>query len=116
MNRYLAKTDPAHYSANKAIMLGHGVQYRERPPGQQSKVSRISRNFDLDQSLEQTVKQARGRSLEPGFPLSDLTLAVHYSGYFVHPARHLVQQFRGILEVGIDDQNTLTARIVKACR
>jgi hypothetical protein len=49
--------------------------------------SPVSRGiFDLDQSLEQTVKQARGRSLEPGFPLSDLTLAVHHSGSFVHPA------------------------------
>jgi hypothetical protein len=70
-NRYLAEADPAYYYANKAIMFGHGVQYRERPPEQQSKVSRISKNFDLDQSLEPTInliKQARGRSLEPDFP------------------------------------------------
>jgi hypothetical protein len=38
--------------------------------------------------------------------LPDLTLAAHHVGSVVYPMHHLVEQFWGILEVGIDDQNT----------
>jgi hypothetical protein len=88
------------------MLLGHRHQHIEGAPVHDPEVACISRNLDVDQGTEQTVKQARRRLLEPGLAGARPPLAVDDIAAIVHACHHRGQQLGRVLQIGVNDEDS----------
>ena len=106
---HLFQPDPAHHAANEPVAFGHRVQMVERAAAHQPEIAGIRRDLDVDHAAQQAVEHRGGGELEPAFAVAAQPLAVNDIEAFIHLRHHRAEQFRRILQVGIENENALAA-------
>ena len=115
--RDLAQADPAHHAADEALLLRHRIENVDDLAAHQPEVAGIDRHVVVGELPQQAVEQSRRAALEHGFTLPLAALAVDDVGLdSIQETPHLAEQFRRILQVGIDGQNAVAAAGMQACR
>jgi hypothetical protein len=111
----LPKAYPRDHSADEAGLLRHCQQDIKRPPGHQPKIAGVERDVDLRRARQQPVEAVRRRPLERGFAGAAVAHSINHVGaVLAHGLEHPGQQFGRVLQIGVDDQDGVTAAQVES--
>ena len=99
------------------MLLRHAVENVEHAPRHQPEIAGVDRQIGVADAPHQPVEQRRRAALEHGLalplaaqPIDDVRVGA------VHQPPHLAEQFRRILQIGVDGQDAVAAAGVEAGR
>ncbi len=96
------------------MVFAQALECVDDTPAHQAEVAGVDRDVDRGQPAQAAVEERGARLLEQGLALTARALAVDDVEALLAPqAEHLGDHFRRILEVGVDDDNGLPARVVE---
>jgi hypothetical protein len=105
----LLEADPGDHPANEAVLFRHPVQLVQHAAAHQPEVAGVERDLEVGDAVQQPIEQRGCHQLERGFSTPLAALAVDDVRAFIHQPHHVGQQFRRVLQVGIDDQDAFAA-------
>ena len=111
---HLAESNPAEHSPHVAVRLAHGLERLERPPVDESEVAHLEGHVDVADAAKETVERGRRRLLETRFPGASLADAVDHVESLAPTGRHLQHDLRGVLEIGVHDDDRVAGGDVHA--
>ena len=85
------------------------------PAAHQAKIAGVGSNIHVDHLAQQPIKHRRRSEFEPAFSLSFQALAIDDIIALIHLGHHLADKFRGILQIGIENKNSLATTNIQAC-
>ena len=94
-------------------MFRHGVEVVHHPPIHQREIPGVQRNVHVRDALQDPVEQRVG-SAQHGAFLAVFAHAVDDVVAFAPLGEHLQDEFRRILQVGVDDRHDVAARMGQA--
>ena len=106
----LAETDPGEQSLHEAIAFRQLAKGIDHPPVEQAEIADVARDRHLAEAVDQPVEGARRGALQPAFTGPATAAHVDHFGAADPGVEHLRDQFRGVLQVGIDDDHRGAAR------
>ena len=103
----LAEPHPAHHAAHEAIAFGHGVQLIDHPARHQPEIAGVGGNGNVDQPVEQAIEAGGTGALKQAFTAPLDALAIDHVMALRQREQHLREQFRRVLQIGINHQHQL---------
>jgi hypothetical protein len=107
--RHLLAADPRHHAADEAVALGHDQQQIQYAAGHEAEVAGVGRDGHVGQAADQLVEGGSRCALEQALAVALATLSVDHVGALVDQRHHVRQEFGRVLQIGVDDQDALTA-------
>ena len=102
--------EPGDHAAQEPVLLRHGVQLVDDVARHQPEITDVDGYVHFGNAAEQTIETMGGRAFEGAFSSTCATAAEDYVEALVHARHHLAEQFRRILQIGVDYQHALAAR------
>ena len=109
----LATAEPRDHSAQKAILLGHRVQPRHDRLRHQTKIARITGDRNVGDARQQPIEKIGGQPFEDRFARARAPTPVDDVVSLIHARHHGTEQFRRILQIGVDDEHAVPARTIR---
>ena len=98
-------------------MLRHLAEQVGHLPGDQAEIPRIARYLYVGEPTDQPIERSGAGTLEQGFSSALAPLAIDHVGSFdLHEFDHRQEQFRRVLEIGVDQQDERAGTGGDACR
>jgi len=110
----LLEPHPGRHPAREAVAFAHGFHHIDHLAIHQAEVAGIKRDFHIRDAEDDAIKQGGREPFEPGFALP---FGAHGIDHFVALFPLFCQfmdNFRRILQIGIDDNDRVTPRIIPA--
>lgn len=110
----LGEADPRDHSAHEAVCFAHGFERVEAGARDEAEIAHVSGEIGVDQRFHGAVEGPGGEAFEAGFAFAGDAATIDYVVTFTIFFDHLGDDFGGILQVGVDDDDGVAACFVEA--
>ena len=108
VDRPLPEADPGEQAFHDPVALRQAVERIECTPAQYTEVTGVDRDWHVAQAVHHAVEAVCRQSLEPVLPRPVTAAHVHDVGTAAPFFEHRRDQFRGILQVRVNDNSRRT--------
>jgi hypothetical protein len=113
--RHLAKADPCDHAPDEACLFRQRQEGVERTPTHQPEVAGVERDRRVGDTVEDAVEDGGGDLLEDRLALAPAADGIDDIGLLgLHRPAHVAEQFGGILQIGVDDQDLVARAEIEA--